>query len=421
MENNKSRERDLVKSSSRTRALYSLYEWLSDTKHIAVTSRVSKGIPNQNLQVKYSSDSTENNYKNLIHLGSYNYSGLNGHPDIIKAAKKAVDDYGITTSGVRLLNGTTNLHVEFEKKLAKFLGFEEVITYSSGYSANISTLAALCSDKDLVFSDALNHQSINDGLKLSGATIIKFPHRDYTTLEGNLKGTLRLQRKFIITDGIFSMDGDVANLNQIVHLANKYNAFVIVDDAHATAAFGPNGKGTPAHFNIQDEIDVLTGSLSKGLPGIGGFAAGKKSTIDLLRFGSNGYIFSASIPSPILAGLIVALDILEKHPEIQAQLHKNEIYLREGIKEAGLNVIHSESPIIPILVPNRDTAFTFAKKLHEKGIYANAICFPAVSRHHPRLRLNASAALTTEDLDFCIKTIRTVASDLNLIQEKIIL
>jgi glycine C-acetyltransferase len=411
------RNRDMVAGSTKTRALNSLYEWLEQTNHLELTGRVSKGTPNHSVIAKYSADNSP--YKKLIHLGSYNYSGLNGHPDIINEATKVLAKYGTTTSGVRLLNGTTDLHIEFEKRLAQFLGFEDALTYSSGYAANISTLSALCSDKDIVFCDHLNHQSLIDGLKLSEAKIIKFPHRNYEALAHALKDFSKIQRKFIITDGIFSMDGDIANLKILVELANEYNSFLIVDDAHATAALGPNGRGTPAYFNLGNDIDLLTGSLSKGLPGIGGFAAGKKRTIDMLRYGSNGYIFSASIPAPILAGLIVSLDILEKNPEIQSRLHNNERQLREGIKQIGLNVMHSETPIIPILLPNRDTTFLFARKLHELGVYANAICFPAVSRHHPRLRLNASAALSQEDINKTLWIIEKVAKELNLNRKEV--
>lgn len=408
------RERNLVLSSTKTRALYSFYQWLKDSKHL-ILARVFKGRPSQYVTAKFSPLVGDFEYMRLIHLGSYNYSGLNNHEGIIQAAQEALIKYGTTTSGVRLLNGTTDLHVELEERLAKFLGFEDVVTYSSGYAANISVLSALCSDKDIVFSDELNHQSIVDGLKLSGTNVIKFPHRNSIALEGALKGVVKAQRKFIVTDGIFSMDGDVAKLDEIVFLANKYNAFIIVDDAHATAAYGPYGKGTPAHYRLENAIDVLTGSLSKGLPGIGGFAAGSKLTTNLLRFGSNGYIFSASLPPATVAGLLAAIDILETYPEIQDKLHCNENYLRDNIIKMGLNVMHSESPIIPILLANREITFTFARMLHERGVYTNAICFPAVSRHHPRLRLNVSAELSQADMDIALSAIANVAKELKLI------
>lgn len=408
-----SRNRDFLSYSTKTKALYTFYEWLTKKDHIAVTSRVSNSISHREVTAKYSTVTAD--YQKLIHLGSYNYAGLNDHPSVINAAQEALQKYGVTTSGVRLLNGTTDLHLAFEQRLAKFLGFEDVVTYSSGFSANISVLSALCSEKDIVFSDSLNHQSIVDGLKLSGTNIIKFPHKDYVALEAAMKGQTYLQRKFIITDGIFSMDGDVADLHEIVRIANEYNAFIIVDDAHATAAFGPNGRGTPSHFNLTHEIDVLTGSLSKGLPGVGGFAACSSKTANILRYGSNGYIFSASIPAPTIAGLLAAIDILESQPEIQEKLHNNEKLLRDGILNMGLNVMHSETAVIPIPIPNRDLAFTFARKLHECGVYVNAICFPAVSRHQPRLRLNASAALTEKDISTALTALEKTAKALKLI------
>jgi glycine C-acetyltransferase len=406
------RERDLVSSSTKTRALFTFYQWLSNTNHINMLSRIFKGNITNNVKSLCLNGIT--NEKNLIHLGSYNYSGLNNHKEIISAAEIALKKYGTTTSGVRLLNGTTDLHIELENRLANFLGFEDVVTYSSGYAANFSVLSALCSDKDIVFSDELNHQSIVDGLKLSGTYTVKYPHRDSKALEGLLKGVTKKQRKFIVTDGIFSMDGDVARLDELVYLANKYDTFLIVDDAHATASFGPNGKGTPAHFKLEKEVDVLTGSLSKGLPGIGGFAAGSKLTTNLLRFGSNGYIFSASLPPSTVAGLITAIDILEANPKIQNKLHENETYLRNGIISLGLNVMHSETPIIPILLENRDITFVFARKLHEKGVYVNPICFPAVSRYLPRIRINVSAELSLADMDYSLNAIESVASELKI-------
>lgn len=409
------RDRDLISGSTKTRALFSTFEWLIKMNHINIIGRVSKGPSHKYIKAKYSNCNEKIEHKKLVHLGSYNYSGLNGNSAVLENAMAALNEYGVTTSGVRLLNGTTELHIALEKKLATFLGFEDVVTYSSGFSANISTLSALCSDKDVVYSDELNHQSINDGLKLSGAQTIKFPHKDYETLRGMLKGSSKVQRKFIITDGIFSMDGDVADLKKIVNLANEYNTFVIVDDAHATASYGPNGRGTPAHFRLESEIDVLTGSLSKGLPGIGGFAAGSKKTIDLLRYGSNGYIFSASLPPATLGGLIAAIDILEKHPEIQEQLHRNETLLRDGIRTLGLDVMHSESAVIPILLPNRDITFKFAKELHEEGVYANPVIFPAVSKRLPRIRLNASAVHEIMEIEYALDAIKNVAKKLQLI------
>ena len=413
------RSRDMIAGSTKTRALYSFFKWLSHTGYVRFGGRVFHSKPSRYAEVSYALDSLAgspdaSSSKSLLHLGSYNYSGLNNHPRILAAALDALQHYGTTTSGVRLLNGTTELHVRMERKLAGFLGFEDAVSFSSGFSANLAVLSSLISDQDIVLSDQLNHQSIVDGLKLSGAQIQQYEHRDCASLEGLLQGLSRLQRKFIVTDGIFSMDGDVAPLDHIVDLAEHYNAFIIVDDAHGTAGYGPKGRGTPAHFDVCEQVDVLTGSLSKGLPGIGGFAAGAKQTMDLLRFGSNSYLFSASLPPSTVAAIMAAIDVLEENPDIQDRLHEIEIRLRDGIAAMGLNIMHSESPIIPILLPNSDITFKFAGLLHDAGLYVNTVCFPAVSRKLPRLRLNASAALTTEDVDFALKCIEQAATELGL-------
>jgi glycine C-acetyltransferase len=377
-------------------------------------------MPRRNVDVTYYVDSlapmpAESEYASLLHLGTYNYSGLNGHPRVIEAAAAALYRYGTTTSGVRLLNGTSDLHLLLERKLASYLGVEDAVTFSSGFAANIAVLSCLCSESDVVFSDELNHQSIADGLKLSGAKVVKYLHQNMDSLRAMLSGTTRLQRKFIVTDGIFSMDGDVALLDEIFDLAEEFNALVIVDEAHATAAYGACGRGVVSHMGHAGRIDVITGSLSKGLPGIGGFAAGQKKTMDLLRVGSNPYIFSASIPPSVAAGLIAAIEILEAEPEIQDTLHHNENYLRDGLKAMGLNTMSSASPIIPVLMPSRDTTFRFATLLHEDGIYVNAVCFPAVSRKWPRLRINASASLEPDDLDRALEGFGRVARKLQLI------
>lgn len=407
------RNRDVISGSSHLKSVRHLTQWAVDTGHSAVIRRPYRGYPGRHvvasLADKDGQPDPKSGFTNLIHLGSYNYSGLNEDPRIRDAAKRAIDEYGVSTSGVRLLNGTTELHLELEDRLARFVGMEAALTYSSGYSANVSTLAALCAETDIVFSDELNHKSIVDGLKLSQASVVKFRHRDSAHLKALLQGTPVLQRKFIVTDGVFSMDGDIAKLDELVELANEFNCFIIVDDAHATAAIGPNGRGTAAHFGLESEVDLVISSLSKGLPGIGGFAAGSKRAIDALRYGSNAYIFSASLPPSVCAGLIKAIEILETEPEIQSRLHANEAYLRENIHAFGLDVMHSETPIIPILVKNRDTAYRFARYLHEHGVFANPVSFPAVSLAKSRLRLNASSTLTLAEMDRALEAIEAAA------------
>lgn len=404
------RSRDLSAGSPRLMEVRRQYRALARLQCLDMVSRVFHGTPGRKAHVSSGLGGSPGSrsparQREVLHFGSYNYSGLNGHPRVLAAAEAALKRFGTTTSGVRLLNGTCELHVELERTLADFLGVEDCITYSSGYMANVSVLSAVCGEGDAVLSDVLNHRSLADGLALSGARVHGFQHRDARSLEAALAVLPRSQRKFIVTDGVFSMDGDIADLPDLVRLARTYNAFLILDDAHATAALGPLGRGTPARFGLEDEVDLLTGSLSKGLPGIGGFAAGAKATIDLLRFGSCGYIFSASLPPPVVAGLIEALHILREEPERQARLHRNEHFLREGIQRLGLDCMDSASPIIPIRMPSLQTTVEMARLLQEEGIYINPVGYPAVSRNKPRLRLNVSANLEQEDLERCLEAL----------------
>ncbi|NVJ08832.1 aminotransferase class I/II-fold pyridoxal phosphate-dependent enzyme [Myxococcus sp. AM001] len=414
------KNRDLAVGSARLQEVQKAVHYYVDNHHCDVIGRVFHGMPGREARVSFSPTRRDARLdaegpRDVLHFGSYNYSGLNGHPRVVAAAEAALRRYGTTVSGVRLLNGTCELHLDLERALAEFLGFEDCVTYSSGYAANLSVLSALCGEGDVVLSDMLNHQSIIDGLKLSGADIRTYRHKSLRSIEATLKKLPREQRKFIITDGVFSMDGDVADLPGIAALAERYNAFVLVDDAHATAAMGPNGRGTPAFFGLQSQVDVLTGSLSKGLPGIGGFAAGSKATIDLLRFGSNGYIFSASLPPPIAAGLLEGIRILQEQPELQERLHHNENYLRAGIRAMGLDCMNSESPIIPILMPAYEKTFELTRLLHLEGIYVNPVGYPAVSKNRTRLRINVSANLIQADLDRFLDALERCSRKLNLL------
>lgn len=351
----------------------------------------------------------------LVNLATYHYSGLSEHPRVVDAAVEALRKYGPTTTGVRLLNGTSDLHVRLEERLAAFLGTEDAILYTSGYVANISALSTLCSDEDVVFLDEYDHQSVVDGVRLSGARAIRSPHCDWKALAERLRTVESGPRKIIATDGIFSMDGDLPDLEQIVGLAEEYDAFVVVDEAHATGAYWPSGRGTVVHHGLSGAVDVITGSLSKGLPGAGGFAAGSRRTVDLLRYASSGYLFSGSLPPSVIAGLLAAIELLECHPEIVVQLHANAGHLRSALAGLGLDTMGSASPIIPVRMPNRETTFEFARRLHEEGVYANPVCYPAVSRDLPRLRLSVTAAHTSEDLDFASAKIAAVGTALGLV------
>jgi glycine C-acetyltransferase len=415
------RDRDVAASCPRARALQQQYDDLFQSSDLALIGRVFHAGSASRANVSYAGPpgpeaGTVAARGDMINLGSSDYAGLNRHPRVIKAASEALHAFGNSSTGGRLLNGTTELHVKLEHKLAEFLGVEDAITYNSGYCANLTTFSTLCAPGDVVVSDILNHQSIVDGLALGGAESVTYLHASMRgtarSVETILQRLPRDRRKFIVTDGVFSMDGDIAPLDEIVSLANEYNAFVIVDDAHATGALGPCGRGSVAHFGLEDQVDVITGVLSKGLPGIGGFAAGPKRTIDLLRYGSHGYIFSTALPPSVVAGLIEAIDILRESPDVQERLHRNVKHFRDGVVALGFDVLGSQSAVIPLPMPDAATTLKFARMLHEDGVYVNAAIYPAVSPLRPRIRVNVNASLDAADIDTALRSIEQCVASL---------
>jgi glycine C-acetyltransferase len=416
------RNRDLVAGSPDAEHVYEQYLNLAETRDIELLGRVFHASSERSAHVSLASSGSAGNAasrpKTVINLGSSDYAGLNRHPRIIKAATQALRAFGNGSTGGRLLNGTTELHLQLEQKLAVFLGMEDALTYNSGYCANLSTFSTVCSKDDVVLTDILNHKSITDGLKLGGATVLTYLHNcirgSARSVEALLRSLPREKRKFVVTDGIFSVDGDVARLDEIVALAGAYNAFVIVDEAHAIGAYGPHGRGSVAHYRLEKEVDLITGVLSKGLPGIGGFVAGSKRTIDLLRYGSNGYIFSTSLPPATVAGLIEAIAVLEEDPSIQKRVHWNAGKMREGLKDMGLDTLGSDSAVIPVLMPDVATTMRFTRLLHEAGVYVNAALAPVVSARQPRLRLNISAQLEEDQLTYALHAFRRCAHQLGL-------
>ncbi|MCA1778594.1 MAG: aminotransferase class I/II-fold pyridoxal phosphate-dependent enzyme [Xanthomonadaceae bacterium] len=368
------RNRDLLNGESKALRSFQQYHSLASEGYLSLLGRVFHSCPSRETRAsygmgQYATADADRYSRQVLNFGSYNYSGLNGHPRIVAAAEAALRKYGTTTSGVRLFNGTSELHLELEERLAGFLGFEACITFSSGYTANLSTLSLLCGPTDAVLSDG--------------------PDR----------------RKFIVTDGVFSMDGDIADVPGLVSLAERYNAFLILDDAHATGAIGPNGRGTAAHFGVQSGVDLVTGSLSKGLPGVGGFAAGSRRTIEAMRLGAHSYVFSASIPPAVVAGLCEAIRILEEDQQIQERLRTNESTLRDGIVALGLDCMSSETPIIPVAMPSLNATLRMTKEMFEQGIYINPVGYPAVTQTRNRLRLNASAEFRNEDIQRCLEAL----------------
>jgi glycine C-acetyltransferase len=411
------RNRDLIAGFSGAEHIYDQYRALADSFDIELIGRVFHPPSEKAAHVSLAhSDATQS--KTVINLGSSDYAGLNRHPRIIKAAAKALEKFGNGSTGGRLLNGTTELHLQLEQKLAAFLGMEDALTYNSGYCANLSTFSTVCAQDDVVLTDILNHKSITDGLKLGGATVLTYLHNRISgsarSVESLLRGLRWEQRKFIVTDGVFSVDGDVAQLDEIVALAQQYNAFVIVDEAHAIGAYGPHGRGSVARYGLEKEVDLITGVLSKGLPGIGGFVAGSKRAIDLLRYGSNGYIFSTSLPPATVAGLIEAIAVLEEDPSIQERLIRNARLMRGGLKDIGLETLNGESAVIPVMMPDAATTMRFTRLLHEEGVYVNAALAPVVSVRQPRLRININAHLEQEQIMHALKVFRRCAGQLGL-------
>lgn len=409
------RNRDLLNCASKASRSYEQYHGLAAAGHLSLLGRVFHNCPTRQTRASYGmgqyhTADADRYARPVLNFGSYNYSGLNGHPRIVAAAEEALRKYGTTTSGVRLFNGTSELHIELEERLASFLGFEACITFSSGYAANLSTLSLLCGPRDAVLSDSFNHQSIAEGLKLSGASVHSFKHKCLHHLEAKLRRMGADRRKFIVTDGVFSMDGDIANVPGLADLADRYNAFLILDDAHGTGSIGPNGRGTAAHFGLQSEVDLITGSLSKGLPGIGGFAAASRRTIEAMRLGAHAYVFSASIPPAVAAGLCESIKILEEDRGIQQRLRLNEVNLRNGIISLGLDCMASETPIIPIAMPSLEATLRMTREMFEQGIYINPVGYPAVSQQRSRLRLNASAEFRQEDIRRCLDALKDAKS-----------
>ncbi|MDE1465063.1 aminotransferase class I/II-fold pyridoxal phosphate-dependent enzyme [Spartinivicinus poritis] len=407
------RNRSFLYENSFLRKKLGLYNWLHKTDNLKVAPRTCK--IGDNATVIASIDNNSNN-RELIHLGSYNYSGLSGNHEVIAAAQESLNDYGTSTSGVRLLNGTTDLHIQLEDKVAEFLGTEASAAFSSGYDANTATLSTLISPEDIVFSDQLNHKSINEGLQLSGAVVKRYKHNDMEHLKFRLQSYPREQRKFIVTDGVFSMDGDICKLPQLIDLAETYHAFLIIDDAHAIGSIGTCGRGTASYYgDLASHVDIITGSFSKGIPAIGGYVAGSLEAINLIKYASGPFIFSASLPVPIVSAILKSIEILESRPEIQEDLNRKTNYFRQTLQQLSFDTMNSETPIVPILIKDQQLTFEFVKLLHLNGIFVNPVCYPAVSANANRIRTNISTALSYQQLDTAISAFEKIGKQLKII------
>ncbi len=361
------------------------------------------------------------NGRDVVNLSSNNYLGLANHPKVRQAALEAIEKWGVGAGAVRWIGGTMSVHDELEQRLAKFKHTEAVLVFTSGFTANSGCIPAVLTDKDVVISDELNHASIIDGVRLSPAAYKKsdgwvYRHKDMEDLERALKlaNETGFGKKLIITDGVFSMDGDIAPMPDIVRLAEQYEAIVMIDDAHGSGVLGKNGAGTVSHFELYGKVDIQLGTLSKALGVVGGYIAGSAFLKDWLINRGRPYLFSTAHPPMVAAALIAALDIMENDPEPMRKLWDNTRWWKNALQEAGFDTMGSESPITPVFVGDEAVAQTMEKMLFEEGVYALAIAFPTVARGKARLRTMPNATHTHEDLAFALEAFKKVRDKLRV-------
>lgn len=355
--------------------------------------------------------------KNYINLSSNNYLGLATDEDLKKAAKDAIDSHGVGAGAVRTINGTLDLHRELEETLAQFKGTESAIAYQSGFNCNMAAISAVMNKNDAILSDELNHASIIDGCRLSKAKIIRVNHSDMEDLRAKAKEAVesgQYNKVMYITDGVFSMDGDVALLPEIVEIAEEFGLITYVDDAHGSGVMG-KGAGTVKHFGLQDKIDFQIGTLSKAIGVVGGYVAGTKDLIDWLKVASRPFLFSTSLAPGDTKAITESVKKLMASTELHDKLWDNANYLKEGLKAKGFDIGHSETPITPVIIGEEKKAQTFSKRLMDEGVYAKAIVFPTVPRGTGRVRNMPTAAHTKEQLDQAIETYEKIGKELGLI------
>lgn len=356
--------------------------------------------------------------KELINLSSNNYLGLATHDRLKKAAKETIDSHGVGAGAVRTINGTLDVHRELEKKIAEFKGTEAAIAFQSGFNCNMGAISAVMNKDDAILSDELNHASIIDGCRLSKAKIIRVKHSDMEDLRAKAKEATEsgLYKKIMyITDGVFSMDGDVALLPEIAEIAEEFNLITYVDDAHGSGVMG-KGAGTVKHFGLQNKIDFQMGTLSKAIGVVGGYVAGTQELIDWLKVAGRPFLFSTSLTPGDSAAIIEAIDILMESTELHDKLWENGDYLKKGLKELGFDIGHSETPITPCIIGDEKTTQQFSKRLMEEGVYAKSIVFPTVPKGTGRVRNMPTAAHTKEMLDDALKIYEKVGKELNIIK-----
>ncbi len=354
--------------------------------------------------------------KDVLNFCSNNYLGLANHPKIVEAAREATKKYGVGPAAVRTIAGTTDLHVQLEERLAKFKGAEDVITFQSGFTANLGTIAALVGKEDVIFSDRLNHASIIDGCRLSGARIVAYEHNDPAALEAAIKendGTYR--RALIVSDGVFSMDGDIAPLPALYEVAKMHDILLMVDDAHGEGVLGRGGRGIVDHFGLHGKVDIEVGTLSKAFGVVGGLVAGNKVIIEWLRQRGRPFLFSSAVTAPDAAACLAAVDILESSTDLVDKLWDNSRYFKSEMKKLGFDTGVSETPITPVMLGEAPLAQQFSRELFDNGVFAMAIGFPTVPKGKARIRVMISAAHDRDDLGQGLEAFAKVGKKLGVI------
>lgn len=353
--------------------------------------------------------------KNVLNMCANNYLGLSNNQELIDAAKASYDKWGFGLSSVRFICGTQQIHKELERRLAKFLGMDDVILYSSCFDANGGLFETLLTAEDAVISDELNHASIIDGVRLCKAQRFRYKNSDMQDLERCLIEAKDARIRLIATDGVFSMDGYIAKLKEICDLADKYDALVMVDDSHAAGFMGKNGKGTPEHCGVMDRIDIITGTFGKALGGAsGGFTAARQPIVDLLRQRSRPYLFSNTLAPAICAASLKTIDILERSTELRDRVHENAAYFREKLLKLGFDVLEGEHPIVAVMLYDAHVAKEFAQRMLEEGVYVVSFSYPVVPKEKARIRVQISAGHSKEDLDFAVEAFKKVKEQMGI-------
>jgi glycine C-acetyltransferase len=353
--------------------------------------------------------------KSVVNLSANNYLGLTTHPKLKAKAIEAIETFGVGSGAVRSICGTMAMHLELERRLAEFKHTEAVVVFQSGFTSNAGTVAAILSKEDAIVSDALNHASIIDGARLSRATIKVYPHGDADAARAILRDLPAGQRKLLITDGVFSMDGDIGPLPALCDAAEEYGAIMMVDDAHASGVFGRNGRGTIDHFDLHGRVDIQVGTLSKAVGALGGYVAGSRDLIEFLYHRARPFLFSTSHPPAVTAACLAALDLLLEEPELIDRLWENTRFFKAGLTDLGFDTGLSQSPITPVMVGEGARAMEFSDRLFAAGVFAQGIAFPTVARDKARVRTIVSAAHSRDELQFALDVFAKVGREMGIV------